>query len=204
MESYQIKIGGYKNPKEFVEVWASRYMYPDYEKYQQSLPHALEKETLFKAVFEWKNGTKQKIAANKAKLVHEFWEKAQLLIALKQSEPFDWEAFERDFTPKANATIWKIFLLHLINPDLYPIFDQHVYRSYCFFTKGSIEELPKNNELVYNIYKNHYLKWVLKISQTYSINLSLLDKSLFAFGKALKGLSGLPIQLTDPIAPVEH
>jgi hypothetical protein len=193
MKNYQITIGGYKTIHEFVYVWLPRYKYPNYEKYSLHIDKACDDSESLRAMFEWKNGTEKRISESKSKVVASFIGKIQILKDLKQADTLDWEIFESTFEPHKNSTIWKTFLIHLIQPSLYPIFDQHVYRSYCFFTEGKIKELPKTSKQVYKIYKEQYLPWVLSISQINSINLSELDRALFSFGKVLKVLTGLSI-----------
>ena len=193
MKNYQITIGGYETMQEFVSIWSPRYKYPNYEKYSLHINKACDDSKSLRAMFEWKNGTEERISESKSKVVASFIGKIQILKDLKQTDTLDWEIFESTFEPHKNSTIWKTFLIHLIQPSLYPIFDQHVYRSYCFFTEGKIKELPKTSKQVYQIYKVQYLPWITDISNTEYIPLNELDKALFAFGKTLKALEGLHV-----------
>jgi len=36
------------------------------------------------------------------------------------------------------SAIWQIFLLHIIDPTNYPIFDQHVYRAHYYLEHRTI------------------------------------------------------------------
>jgi len=80
-----------------------------------------------------------------------------------------------------------------MNPDEFPIFDQHVYRSFYFFKTGEIKELPisKYRE-VYNIYKGEYIPWFTDLKLKYGLTPRLMDKSFFSFGQVLKRLKGVP------------
>lgn len=199
MKAFKVIVGGYTNPVEFVQIWSPKYQYPNYEKYLTALPDALEHELAFQALFEWKNGTGDKISRKKSKVIEGYYGAVPLLKELRHSQDFDWDRFEKELSPYTKGTIWKIFLLHFIDPERFPIFDQHVYRSFCFFTQGVIEELPKQPEKIYTLYKEQYLKWVLDIKNNHSIKLSELDRALFAFGKILKILAKLPIEIpTQP------
>lgn len=199
MDNYQIVIGGYDSPKDFVEIWAKRYHYPNYEKYTKHIDTAISDTNSLRALFEWKNGTSDKISALKSIVIDGFVAKREKLNYLQQSHVLDWQVFEEEFEPQKSSAIWKIFLLHMLNPKQHPIFDQHVHRSFCFFTEGKIKELPKTSKQVYQIYKDHYLPWALDICSTHDIEVNQLDKALFAFGKTLKGLDKLPIEIpTQP------
>ncbi len=153
MNNYQIVIGGYNSPKDFIKIWAKRYQYPNYEKYSAHIDKAISDSDSLIAMFEWKNGTGDKIAGLKSVVLSGFVTKKPKLEKLLQSPVLDWQAFEEEFEPQKSSAIWKIFLLRLLYPKQYPIFDQHVHRSFCFFTEGKIKELPKTLRQVYKIYK---------------------------------------------------
>jgi hypothetical protein len=201
MNGYSITIDGFSNPKEFVDKWSKTYTYKYEEKYTININKDFDETVLLK-LMEWKNGTGDVISGNKMKFVRELLDnKMNDLKRLKIDFSFD--EFELKFSPDKSSSIWKIFLLHILNPETHPIFDQHVYRSFNFFRNGVIEELPgleKDNikhKEVYRIYKTEYLPWFNKIQQTYSIEPRLIDKSLFSFGQVLKKLKGLPVTIQN-------
>ncbi|WP_405411677.1 hypothetical protein [Maribacter sp. Asnod1-A12] len=197
-KSYNINIWGFNNPVEFIIKWSPLYSYPNEFKYNK-IYDVLENKDSFIELFKWKNGTGDKISQKKMRVVLGFWEKIDVLRELSNSfryeKYFDWELFENEFQPNKNSPIWTIFLLHLINRYEFPIFDQHVYRSYNFFKNGVIGELPLSSKKVYQIYKTEYKNWFNEIHENYDIVPKEMDESLFTFGRMLKGLKGYPIDI---------
>jgi len=60
--------------------------------------------------------------------------------------------------------IWKIFLLHIIDPKRYPIFDQHVYRAYDFLTKNKTIGILSSNKRKEDIYFSEYISFFNKLA----------------------------------------
>jgi len=191
---YQIVIEGFENPPQFVEVWKSKYSYLNEEKYFQNIDSVFDNETSFFQLFKWKNGTGDVIYEKKMKVVEGFYEKLDVLKQLRSN--FNWKQFENEFQPTKNSPIWKIFLLHLIKPTEFPIFDQHVYRFYYFQKEGVIEELSNRPEIIYETYKQEYKPWFNSVQREFQLNSKHMDQSFFSFGKVLKSLKELPIKIT--------
>ncbi|MFI5138139.1 MAG: hypothetical protein ACHQIM_09940, partial [Sphingobacteriales bacterium] len=127
--NYSISIKGFDEPSDFVDTWSKRYLRSSNEpKYGNNINHVLDNETCFTKLFEWKNGTGDTIYEPKLNVVKGFYNEVAVLKNLQAD--FSWEVFETIFEPIKSATIWKIFLLHLINPEEFPIYDQHVFRFY--------------------------------------------------------------------------
>lgn len=137
MKKYSICIYGFDNPTEFVSKWSKCYIYKNGEKYKNNIDTALDNYHSFYELFVWKNGTGEKLFNLKTPTVDKFWENIHELKKMKYK--FSWEYFEKYFGPLEQATIWKIFLLHLMNPSEFPIFDQHVNRFYQFIKTGKIK-----------------------------------------------------------------
>jgi len=194
--SNSIFIQGFQKPKQFVKTWSENYNYGNKSIkhfYDEYIGNPFENTTNLEKLFQWKNGTAP-IAKNKQPLVDSFKSKIKLLQALQIN--FDWRKFETEFEPQNNGAIWKIFLLHLIDAERFPIFDQHVYRSFCFFQNGAIKKnLTTTENAKWNIYKNDYLPWFFKIKNNHDLITRDMDKAFFTYGKMLKGLHGLPITI---------
>lgn len=191
--SYSINIKGFENPVDFVSTWSNLYSYTIEEKYINHIDNVFDDEESFLELFKWKNGTGNVIHKSKLKGVLNYWDKIDVLRKLKQE--FSWESFEKEFEPQKSSTIWRIFLLHLINPKEFPIFDQHVSRFYHFQKSGLIQELPTNPNKIYLIYKLEYKDWFSRIQQKYNLQHKEMDESFFMYGRMLKKLNGLPIQI---------
>lgn len=196
---YHINIKGLDNLNEFVEKWSPIYTYSNEGKYDDNIANVLESKESFIELFKWKNGTGDRISKLKIKTVLEFWKKVDVLRELQSSfrwdEEFNWELFEKEFQPHKNSPIWKIFLLHLVNHYKFPIFDQHVYRSFKFFKDGVIKELPSHPSNVYQLYKSVYKGWFNDLHNQDGIEPKRMDESFFAYGKMLKGLNKYPIEI---------
>lgn len=193
MTNYSISIGGFDNPVQFVQDWSKQYTYTLENKYNDHINNCLNNQESFIELFKWKNGTGDRISNDKMKVVMGFWGKVEILRKLRTD--FNWGLFEKEFEPHKNSTIWKIFLLHLVDVNQFPIFDQHVFRTYNFLKKGKIEELPISSEKVYEIYKYGYLMWFPEIQTKYNLHPKKMDESFFSFGRMLKGLKDFPIKI---------
>lgn len=193
MKNYQITIRGLENPSIFIDSWSKNYTYLLEHKYNSNIGKGLDNRDSFYQLFQWKNGTGEKISAKKTKTVMRFVEKWEYLRMLR--EDFDWGLYEEIFEPTKNSTIWKIFLLHIINPVEFPIFDQHVYRSYKFLTIGEFLELPTSSKSVYHNYKEEYRPWFNQIQMTFKLNTKRMDEALFTYGQFLKKIEKLPIEV---------
>jgi len=186
-------VKGFDDPKQFVEIWSSYYNFPNDHKYNNHIQHVLKNKISLIKLFEWKNGTGDVISKNKMKVVDSFLDKYNILKEL--GENFSWEIFEDEFKPTKSSTIWKIFLLHIINPEEFPIYDQHVFRFYNFYKKGVIEEIPNNSKKKYLSYKNDYKPWFNLIKDEYKLNPKKMDESFFEYGRFLKKVNGYPIEI---------
>jgi len=84
---------------------------------------------------------------------------------------------------KDKGMIWKIFTLHIMYPERYPIFDQNVYRAMHYLQTGTIKEIPSKNSDKQTSYITEYLPFYN--AHGYYPDRKL-DKALFAFGQFLK------------------
>lgn len=192
-KSHEIKITGFTNPNQFVEHWSQFYSYGNEYKYRDNIKSVLIDRDSFINLFKWKNGTGDKISQSKMKTIDRFWSNIHVLRELKNE--FSWDKFESNFNPNKGPNIWKLFLLHLIEPNLHPLFDQHVYRFYQFHKNGQILEIPSNSSKRYNFYKNEYYDWFNRIKDDYHLNPKKMDESFFTFGQFLKGMNSDSIEI---------
>ena len=194
MKNYEfaIKIEGRYNPKEFTEKWSGTYSYKLEPKYKNNIKAGFDSDFSLLELMRWKNGTGDNIAKNKSVLVDYFIRERESLKTLKNN--FDLTEFEKKFKPDKKSSIWTIFILHIMNPDKYPIFDQHAYRSFNFFQTGDIKELPSEKyKEIYRIYKEEYSPWFNELKAEYELDPRKIDQSLFSFGQVLKKIKGFPL-----------
>ena len=165
--------------KEFVGFWNAFYSYSLEEYYTPIIEKKrFSKDDLLK-LFEWKNGGK--LAKKKQKALDSIIAKIDRINALKANFCFD--TFLKEFS-FVKGMIWKMFLLHVIQPDSYPIFDQHVYRAYLFIAKNQRGEIP-DNKRKQDVYFKEYAPFFNKLAGK-GISRKKLDEALWAFGKFLK------------------
>lgn len=184
-----IKIGNSSNAEEFISSWKKLYNYQNYDIYDKLLHKKyLEPDDLYQ-LYKWKNrmelsGKKKEAYEKKIKihleLINEYRQE-------RKSIGVSYEGF------KDIPTIWRIFLLHIIQPRVYPIFDQYVYRAYAVIKKLEKKELPISNKEKFKIYKDDYLNFFFDFGgenrqNDYVVNFNNfdIDKALWAFGKAIK------------------
>jgi hypothetical protein len=196
MEGFYIHIDGMKDPKKFVDEWSKTYKYSLEYKYENNIDKGFDSSETLMELMRWKNGTRDTISENKTKRVDDFLLKREDLKKLKTN--FSLSEFEEFLHPEESSTIWKIFILHIIDPYNHPIFDQHVYRSYKFIKTGEIKELPTDKfKEIYRIYKDEYKPWFNELKVKYTLEPRMMDKSLVTFGSFLKKLNGLPISILN-------
>ncbi len=188
----KIEIDILSNPKNFVKVWSELYDYGMEDVYNSNIDSSLENYKNFFDLYRWKNSV-YNISIRKTKVIEEFWKKRKTLEELKYS--FDWNLFEKEFQPEKSSCIWKIFLLHIISPNNFPIFDVHVYRFHYFLKNNLIKEIPNSQRLKYQYYKNEYFPWFNSIKDREGLNPKKMDESFFRTGQVLKSLKGIPFDI---------
>ena len=157
----------------FVEKYTKQNKSVEY-RYTDNIGKTLTEERI-DALFIWKNGSK--ISKLKTKSIEDNYK--------KESTPPDWEARYLDHKQKGGQ-IWNIFYLHIVFPDKYPIFDQHVYRSMCFMQKEPLKELtPQSGKNKLSEY-SRYIKFHACIKEIVGDENRKIDKALHAFGKSIK------------------
>jgi hypothetical protein len=180
------------NAEEFVNSWSKSYSYNLESLYNKNINCSLDNYDCFLKMFRWKNGI-YNVSKKKMETINRFWNSREVLLSLKKK--FNWDDFEKEFQPNKTSAIWKIFMLHLINPFDFPIFDMHVYRFHQFLSTGEIIEIKENQSFKYNYYKETYLPWFLDIRDKNNLDPKKMDECFFKLGQVIKQLKGAPIKL---------
>jgi hypothetical protein len=175
----------YKNIsiKDFILHWSKLYPILSIDDlYVKSIRKSEYTEEDIDGFFHWKNGMKINGHLQKQASVNNLKHLLPHINELKYE--FDLESFN-DYFGKMGV-IWQIFLLHIIRPKKYPIFDQHVYRAHIFLTEGEIKELTAVNNkqklrYYFDVYQPCFLKTKRETKQTRKI-----DQAYWAFGKFLQ------------------
>ncbi|WP_248723097.1 hypothetical protein [Seonamhaeicola sp. ML3] len=176
----------YKTPStnlnEFIKHWSRLYSYANEEVYYKSLTRKTYTPTDIQSLFEWKNGMKLSTLKQKS-LDTKIISKLTLINELKNSPNIDLNTFQLEFE---NLTaVWKIFLLHTLKPNKYPIYDQHIHRAFLFINKEdwpNISNSSISNKAKEQFYFERYLPFI--VSQNIN-DLKKLDEAFFAFGQFL-------------------
>ena len=133
-------------------------------------------------LYKWKNGMKLSVLKQKS-LDTKIISKLSIINALKYDTNLDIEYFKNEF--RNISAVWKIFLLHIIQPNKYPIYDQHIHRAFLFIHKedwSNISNTSINNKAKEQFYFERYLQFI----ESHNINdLKKLDEAFFAFGQFL-------------------
>lgn len=168
--------------QQFISSWSKLYTdSKDQLFYNKNIDKLLTPDSLLE-LYVWKNGTKLSLLKQKS-----FDDKiaSKLTIINKwkgNNKEVSFDEIVDEF--RIVSTIWLVFLAHIIDPILYPIYDQHVYRAYYFLKHKKIKEIP-NEARKLTSYKEEYLPFYNGIKNQVN-NLKELDEALWSFGKFLK------------------
>ena len=168
----------------FIDYWSKLYVSRDEWKYQDNINFNKFSPDNLRLLFEWKNGSV--ISAPKFKGIQKnILSKLDTINGFKSSDNFNVEEFKVEFI-SYEGIVWKLFLLHIIKPNEYPIYDQHVHRAYNYM-KGMDYERIKNvipEMEKWNFYFDAYLPFV-QTTDFKKWKLKELDEAFFAFGQFL-------------------
>ncbi len=183
--TFEINLWGDANA--FVKSWSNLYNYPNYEKYLLLVTKTEFEKGDLRLLFNWKNG--MNLSAKKEEsFLKNILKEEQLLMTLKKS--FDLDKFKEAFGEI--STIWQIFLLHIINPTEYPIFDQHVYRAFLYIQGEVDKPLKFSKTKKLNIYFREYHPFFKSFKKlAFPHDHFQVDKALWIFGKMLKQYPGM-------------
>lgn len=165
---------------QFINFWSSFFDYPKEELYLK-VDQAQFSEADMRDLFEWKNGmalSGAKINSLNKKIIA----KLEIVNRFKESKKVDIEAFKLEFDNL--SFVWKIFLLHIIKPKTYPIYDQNIHRCFNFIhakehrrISAAISEKSKEQ-----FYFEDYLPFIETLN---GIPLRKIDRAFYTFGQFL-------------------
>ena len=172
-----------KELHEFISYWSSFYDYPNDSLYNGCIWKSQFERNDILNLYVWKNGmrlSKQKQLSLEEKVLP----KLILINKLKEEGSLDLNFFFNEF--KSVSSVWKIFLLHIIKPNQFPIYDQHIHRAFLFiqgldYSKISNDTISEKEKLVF--YQESYLPYIKENNVT---DLKKQDEAFFAFGQFLK------------------
>lgn len=166
----------------FVGFWSRQYDYQLEHLYNGNIGKTLNAERVWE-LYMWKNGTKNISKRKQQSVQNVYLSELTSIPKLKTLEDG-----KRYLTKISGGPIWDIFWLHCINPSLFPIFDQHTYRSMAHIKCICPSEIPTSKRQKQKVYFDLYIPFT---KQFPNINIRELDMALFAYGRFLKkGFSG--------------
>ena len=164
--------------QEFISFWSKLYVYDNAVLYERIHNTTLSEDDL-KDLYKWKNGMKLSQAKEKS-LNTKIISKIDIVNNLRAASNFDLENFLKEF--KQVSVVWKVFLLHILKPNRFPIYDQHVHRAYRFINNQSSNGIKAsmNESVKLKFYFEEYYPFVRQSKIT---DLKKMDEAFFAFGQ---------------------
>ena len=164
--------------QEFISFWSKLYVYDNAVLYERIHNKTLSEDDL-KDLYKWKNGMKLSQAKEKS-LNTKIISKLEIVNNLRAASNFDLEYFLKEF--KQVSGVWKVFLLHILKPNRFPIYDQHVHRAYRFINNQSSNDIRASmkESLKLEFYFEEYYPFV---RQSQITDLKKMDEAFFAFGQ---------------------
>ena len=164
--------------QEFISFWSKLYVYDNAVLYERIHNTTLSEDDL-KDLYKWKNGMKLSKAKEKS-LNAKIISKIEIVNNLRAASNFDLEYFLKEF--KQVSVVWKVFLLHILKPNRFPIYDQHVHRAYRFINNQSSNGIKAsmNESVKLKFYFEEYYPFVRESKIT---DLKKMDEAFFAFGQ---------------------
>jgi len=166
----------------FIDFWSRLYTFRNESIYSKTIIKVVLEIQDIQNLFEWKNGMRLSDLKQKS-LNDKIISKLELINYLKSKDEFELDLFNYEF--KSLSAVWKIFLLHIIKPKKFPIYDQHIHRTFLFIHKKEFSDLSNasiNNKQKGSFYFNEYLPFIYDNEIK---DLKKLDEAFFAFGQFL-------------------
>lgn len=145
----------------FIETWSKLYSFSNEAIYKNTIFKEQFSKNDIQNLFVWKNGMKLSVLKQKS-LNEKIKSKLKIINDFKSDDEINLNAFRKEFK-NLNATVWKIFLLHIIKPNKYPIYDQHIHRTFLFINNedwSNISNTSITNNDKQEFYFNRYLPFI--------------------------------------------
>ena len=177
------KSHSFKTLDEFVIFWKPMYRYINEAKYWANINEHQFKQYHLNELFHWKNGMTMKGSGRKERAFKtKIIGRLKLINEYKRVRAVDLDKFNNTFLDV--SPVWRIFLLHIINPKKFPIYDQHIHRTYNYV--HNLDWISINTSISKKVKLDFYFKTYLPfISKLTFKDLKGLDEAFFAFGRFL-------------------
>lgn len=164
--------------EEFVAFWEKLYTYRRESNYTASIGKPLTPGRVRK-LYEWKNGGKLSAAKRKS-VESNFVGRIDEVNELPDDTP------AAEFLDRFNqgGAIWRVYWLHLWQPDRYPIYDQHVHRAMELIQTGESSEIPGYDPAKISAYLDRFMPFVREHFR--GLDQRRVDRALWACGETMK------------------
>lgn len=166
---------------QFIACWSKFYNYGGIDDYFMHITNNPLTEENIRELFKWKNGMRLSDKKD-ISLETKIMSKLNIINALRSREEITFQCINENF--RGISAIWRIFVAHIIRPEQFPIFDQHVYRAMKYLQTRTVEELKNNDKLKLQIYEHEYLKFYNSFASE-ADHYKIFDEAMWAFGKFL-------------------
>ena len=167
---------------QFIDCWSRFYDYSGNEIYFKHLNKNTLEAGDIQELFKWKNGMRLSTLKG-ISFETKILPRLGIINDLKQERSIAFQSINDSFHDV--SAIWRIFLAHIIKPNKFPIFDQHVYRAMIYLQTKEIKELKSIDKVKLEKYENEYLKFYYSISPEI-YDYKKYDEAMWVFGKFLK------------------
>ena len=164
--------------EEFISFWSKLYAYDNAALYNKIYHKVLSGKDI-NDLYQWKNGMKLSQAKEQS-LNTKIIKKIKIINSLRAIKEIDLGYFLKEF--KEVSVVWKVFLLHIISPSVYPIYDQHIHRAYRFMHNETSDGInaSMNEATKLKFYFEEYFPFV---KESKIKDLKKMDEAFFAFGQ---------------------
>ena len=182
-----VRLSASQDTNDFVKSWSRLYNYAGYDEYKTTVRKSELSKKDLRLLFAWKNGSDISTKKDRS-FLSQLLQHQELLNELKKE--FDQKTFEKNFG-KMSAVL-QIFLLHILQPSEYPVFDKYVYRAFRFIQNKEEKRLPSDQAKRLKIFENEYRPFFLDFCMSANAYDHFdVDKALWTFGKAIREYPGL-------------
>ena len=164
--------------EEFISFWSKLYAYDNAALYDK-IHHKVLSEKDIKDLYQWKNGMKLSQAKENS-LYIKIIKKIKIINNLRETSNIDLDYFLKEF--KEVSVVWKVFLLHIISPSMYPIYDQHIHRAFRFMHNEASDGIKASMNETTKL-KFYFEEYYPFIRESKIKDLKKMDEAFFAFGQ---------------------
>jgi hypothetical protein len=165
----------------FVNNWAGVFPLPDEENYRVHLRKKVHDEESLRFLFHWKFRVAQ--GSKKEEWLITVLQKIALINEWKQQKAFDPQVILSAFPGLPSE--WKLFLLHLLQPEKYPFFSAYTMAAYASVTENDLKSVARKRREKF--YLEIFIPFIRQ--EFYDIPMHKTDQALYAFGKFISEAS---------------